>query len=211
MRVHKYYLKRAKDEKARRSTLMVQTAGLYLCILVAIGFFCYNCRNLSFLRVTLIYFVLVTVALCLIEYGSAYSLNWDFARWHGGDTWQLFPLSVSGGGPNKNMIPKTSSTYWFLTVLVTSFYITFPQAVVRGIGSHVIKSTIFASILLILFDLFGIGLGFVSVVLTFTSLFSPFPNENWLVMLAGCVFIIIIMGPTIVRDVRHGFHQFVPH
>ncbi len=196
--------------------------GYYVYSLVMIGIFLYNCRSWAFIRVTLLYFIFITFFACLLIYGSAYSLESNLAQWHKEGWFATFPLTITGGAPDAHTIPKNSSTYWHYLIPLVAFFVTFPQAVARGASLHLskerspdavmegtIKAYNFLQQVLAFFkksvpyvsgtlsDAYDIG-EWVFVLLTLSSLVSPYSRQNWVLMLLGCFFIVLLAGSDIV-------------
>ncbi len=114
--------------------------GLYVYILYTIVFFVLNIRNGAFVRMTILYYIVITTLICLLLYGSAYYLEWNYTLWHQWDQLAPFPITLTNGGLNANTITKTGSLYWFWTIVTTSFYLTFPQSVARSANLHLGES-----------------------------------------------------------------------
>jgi hypothetical protein len=114
-------------------------ALFYIYPLVTIGVFLFNLRHGAFIRVTLVYFVVMTFFACLLLYGSAYILDSNVSQWQHEGIFATFPFFITGGGPDKNTIPKTTSAYWLWSIIVISYFVTFPQAVLRGVRLHLEK------------------------------------------------------------------------
>lgn len=189
---------------------MLANILLYVYIVAAIGWFFLRIGNAAFVRATLTYFLIITLAICLIEFGSVYSIYWDFARWHGGETWTLFPITISPSQSGANPISKTTFTYWLLSISSTAFYISFPQAVIRASSIHLANNKLSLAVLRFLSYGYGIGEAFIGIMLTLSSLVSFMPDKNMWVMLVGCAILIIAAWGGIRADLKRGFSHFVP-
>lgn len=189
---------------------MLANILLYVYIIAAIGWFFFHTGNKAFVRATLVYFLIITLAICLIEYGSLYSIYWDFARWHGGETWTLFPITITVAQPGASPISKTTFTYWLLSIASTAFYISFPQAVMRASSIHLAKNKLSLGLLRFLSYGYGIGEAFAGIMLTLSSLVSFMPDKNIWIMLVGCAILIIAAWGGIRADLKRGFSHFVP-
>ncbi len=183
---------------------------LYVYIAVAIGWFFFHLGNKTFVRATLIYFLVITIAICLIEYGSLYSIYWNFARWHGGDTWGLFPITITVDQPGAAPIPKTTFTYWMLSISSTTFYVSFPQAVLRGSSIYLANNKLSLYVLRFLSYGYGIGEAFIGIMITLSSLVSLQPDKNIWIMLVGCAILIIAAWGGIREDLKRGILPHMP-
>lgn len=189
---------------------MLANILLYVYIVAAIAWFFLHTGNKAFVRATLGYFLIITLAICLIEYGSVYSIYWDFARWHGGEPWALFPITITVFQPGANAIPKTTFTYWLLSISSTAFYISFPQAVIRKSSVYLANNKLALAVLRFLSYGYGIGEAFIGIMLTLSSLVSFLPDKNIWIMLLGCAILIIAAWRVIREDLKNGFSHHVP-
>jgi hypothetical protein len=194
----------------------MSNAFYYIYSFIVFGIFLYNCRSWRFIRVTILYFVFMTFFACLLIYGSAYSLDANFAQWHRA-LLTTFPLSITGGGPDATTISKNSPAFWQNLIPLIAFFATFPQAVMRsasltrGKSSKEVMRQItqtysglrrVAEWLKIatpgtISNFYAIG-EWAFTLVAFTSLASPFPMRSFPLMLLGCFFVIMLAGSDIV-------------
>ena len=195
--------------------------GYYLYSLVVIGAFIYNCRNWEFIRVTLLYYIFLTFFAYLLIYGSAYNLESHLNQLHKDGLFTAFPFTIGGDRPDVNTVLKTSPNFFPWTLTSISFFVTFPQAVTRGARIHKRKSpekvmekvldhynqirdilrNITNIVLPIINDIYIVG-EWVFVLVTISSLVSPFPMHSWYLMLLGCFFILLITGTDITIGIK---------
>jgi hypothetical protein len=150
-------------------------------------------RNVRFVLATVVYFALISFCICLTLYGSAYQVVWDYSHWRWGDSFGPFPIDITNGVGLQHIVPKSSSTYWWLLWLGTSFYVTFPQSVLRALNLYVFSPG--ARVIVGLISNFiGLGEGFLALLVTFTAIGSPVPVTNGWVMLLGCALVFLLSG-----------------
>lgn len=191
-------------------------AFFYIYSFIVIGVFLYNCRSWRFIRVTVLYFIFMTFFACLLIYGSAYSLDANFAQWHRA-LLTTFPLSITGGGPDASTISKNSPAFWQNLIPLIAFFVTFPQAVMRGASltrgnspKEIMRQVMqtYSGLRRVgewlkivapgtLSNVYAIG-EWVLVLVAFTSLASPYPMQNFPLMLGSCFFVILLAGCDIV-------------
>lgn len=192
--------------------------GYYVYSLVVIGVFIYNCRNWKFIRMTLLYYVFLTSFAYLLIYGSAYNLESHLDQLHREGLLTAFPFTIGGGGPDVNTVPRTNPNYFPWTIALISFFVTFPQAVARGARLQLHKTRspkavkkvvldnynllrkilrrISKIVLPTINDVYIVG-EWVFVLVTISSLASPFPMQSWYLMLLGCFLILLLTGTDI--------------
>jgi hypothetical protein len=188
----------------------------YVYSFIVIGIFLYNCRSWRFIRVTALYFVFMTFFACLLIYGSAYSLDANFAQWHRA-LLTTFPLSITGGGPDASTISKNSPAFWQNLIPLIAFFVTFPQAVMRGAsltrgkspqevmgqvtqtysGLRRVAGWLKIVVPGTISNFYAIG-EWVFALVAFTSLASPYPMQSFPLMLLSCFFVILLAGCDIV-------------
>lgn len=199
----------------------VANVGYYIYVFVTIGVFIYNCRNLAFLRVTFLYFIFLTFFAFLVIYGSGFLLESNLAQWH--KAWlTTFPYILSDSSPDASTISKSSPAYWYQVLLPVIFFLTFPQSVMRSaslkLGNKSKPSAVMGnvkniySLLQHAFELFKKHLPFIFgtasnvydvgewifVLVVLFSILSPYPIQNWFLMITGCFFVILLAGSDIV-------------
>lgn len=150
-------------------------------------------RNIKFVLATLLYFALMSFCICLTLYGSAYQVVWDYSHWHWGDSFGPFPIDITNAVAPQHVIPKTSSTYWWLLWLGTSFYVTLPQSVLRALNLYIFPP--WARLVVgLISNLVGLGEGLLALLVTFTAIGSPVPVTNGWLMLLGFVLVVLLSG-----------------
>lgn len=192
--------------------------GYYVYSLVTIGVFIYNYRNWKFIRMTLLYYVFLTSFAYLLIYGSAYNLQSHLDQLHQEGLLTAFPFTISGGGPDVNTVSRTNPNYFSWTIALISFFVTFPQAVARGARLQLDKTNspkrvmdavlnyydrirkilrrISKIVLPTINDVYIVG-EWIFVLVTISSLVSPFPMQSWYLMLLGCFLILLLTGTDI--------------
>ena len=188
---------------------MLANILLYVYIVATFVWFFFHLCNKAFFQTTLKYFLVFTLAICLIEFGSVYSIYWDFARWHGGETWALFPITITAMQSGADPIPKTTFLYWILNITSIAFYVSFPQAVIRGSSLHLAHNKLAVGALRFLAHGYGIGEAFFGIITALSSLVSFQPGTNIWLMLIGYI-IIIVTWRSIRGDLLRGFFSHAP-
>lgn len=215
---------RKSNPLEKSNSLDLRVVCYYIYSIVVLVVFIRNCqnRNWKFLRVTLLYYLFITFFAFLLIYGSAYNLESHLAQLqHQGLS--VFPFTISGGRSDINTIPRTNPNYLLWTILSLSFFVTFPQAVMRGSRlclkkaespekirrkilkdyKNIQKKLKDAGIIVlpVINDFYIVG-EWVFVLVTISSLVSPFPMHSWYLMLLGCFFILIITGSDITNGIE---------
>ena len=173
--------------------------GVYLYALAAVFVFIYNCRSWVYVRVTVLYFLFLTIFACLLMYGSAFNLESHLDEWHREGFLNVMPIHFTNAYPNDKTIPRTDPNYfpWLLATLC--FFVTFPQSVNRSAAIlHKDKSTL--ALLSKLFNDFITVGEWIFVLVALLSLAPPFLAHNWILMLIGCFFIMLLTGADIAGD-----------
>ncbi|MHC5822679.1 MAG: hypothetical protein ACYT04_44295 [Nostoc sp.] len=191
---------------------MIITLYLYAQITAAFIVFFWHKQNSAFVRTAIYHSILATILLSFIQYGSAYSLDWDYSRWQWSNEFQIFPLRGQGGLANANTIAKNSFFYWFFTMITTFLYVAFPQSVLIAENHHLRDSgKPFLQILRKLKKIYRIGIGFFSTAIVLSSLVSPVPSGNKIVMLIAYGVLILWLGSRMWEDIGDGIQGYIPN
>ena len=191
---------------------MLITLYLYAQITAAFIVFFWHKQDSAFVRTAVFHSILATILLSFIQYGSAYSLDWDYSRWKWSDEFQIFPLRGQGGPAGLNTIAKNSFAYWFFIPLTSFLYVAFPQAVLVAENNHLKDSgKSFLKLLRRLKKVYRIGVGFFSTLLVLTSLFSPISCENKIVMLISYGILVAWLRSRMWEDIGDGIQGYIPN
>jgi hypothetical protein len=197
----------------------------YLYLLAVYGSFVYNCiklRSWIFVRVTVLYYIFITFFACLLIYGSAYHLDSHLTQLSREGLFSEFPFRITGDSPNLNTVSVKDPNYFKLLFSIISFYVTFPQAAIRAARLrpnntiqpeeaietaqtiwekvNVLFNFIKPTLLGTLSEVYIVG-EWIFVLITISSLVSPFPMQSWYLMLIGCFFVILLSGADIISGV----------
>lgn len=163
-----------------------------LSVLLIIAF--RRCRG--FTRATITHFVLTTIGLFILIYGSVYELKHTpgFTLWNS----QLAPFELDqpAAGASPLYIPHSDHVYWVWLTTAIVFYITLPASLFRSAGIYgrerfgnrlgvVINIGVF--LLSLLFA--GVGEVLASVLVVIESLAAPYSPYSVPLMLTGCALI----------------------
>jgi hypothetical protein len=189
----------------------IKTFFIYAQITVSFFVFFSHKRDSAFTRTAIFHAIGFTILLSLIQYGSAYSLDWDYSRWQLTNEFQIFPLRGHGGAPNSNTIDKTSFVFWFLTLITSFLHIAFPQAVLIAENKYFGDTRqSFRQALRRLKKVYRIGVGFFSTAIVISSLFSPFPCGNKIVMLIAYGVLILWLRSKMWEDLLDAKKGYFP-
>lgn len=179
---------------------MVTALLFYVYVGICITIFAKNSRNPLFVKDVMIRYIIATFLVVLIVYGSASQIYYDPVRLKESHYLNLLPIRIDNSGKTINRFDKNSLMFWVLNILVTSLYLTFPQAIVFASQIHFYKTKWwpFAKIAA---SVFGYGIPVVTILFVITSVFSPFPSTNTVLMLVAFAILAYLMWVEVKRDI----------